>query len=123
MEPLEDRFYRISEVAQITGVKAHVLRQWEDRFGPLKPDRDTSGRRIYSTSDIDIVFRLKQLMRHDKMTSKGAARRLTQELYGDGAPRTDREAKALIDKIEDEARDLLDLLGGFEEASPKNERP
>lgn len=122
MEPLADRFYRISEVAEITGVKAHVLRQWEDRFGPLQPKRDTSGRRIYTTADIDIVFRLKQLMRHDKMTSKGASRRLTQELYGDGTPRTNQEAKTLIDKIEDEARNLLDLLGGFEDGNTKDER-
>ncbi len=30
-------YYSISDVAKITGVKAHVLRYWESEFPSLKP--------------------------------------------------------------------------------------
>ncbi len=30
-------YYSISEVAEMTGVKAHVLRYWESEFPSLRP--------------------------------------------------------------------------------------
>lgn len=110
MPEQEDRRYGISQVSQQTGVSAHLLRQWEARFPPLKPRRDRANRRCYTTQDIDIVRRIKQLLRHEKMTTKGAARKLAKELYGEGSPKTSREAEEIIDKIETEARSMIDLL-------------
>ena len=111
MTESQDRRYSIREVSEIVDVPQHLLRQWEDRFSQLKPARDRARRRYYTQGDIDIARRIKQLIRHEKLTTEGARKRLAQELRGEGRPRTRREAVELIDKIEAEVRDMLDLLG------------
>jgi DNA-binding transcriptional MerR regulator len=100
----------ISEVSQRTGVPAHRLRQWEDRFPQLRPKRNRVNRRRYSEDDVAIVRRIKELLRHEGMTTEGARRRLAQELKGPGIPETKEEARHLADEIQAEARELLDLL-------------
>ncbi len=108
---VEDRRYSISEVSELTDVPKHVLRQWEDRFSYLKPKRDHNGRRRYYVKDIDVVQRLKQLLWHEKLTTEGALKRLGQELHGEGRPQTRRQVMEIVDKIEAEARQMLDILG------------
>jgi DNA-binding transcriptional MerR regulator len=76
----------------------------------LKPKRDRANRRYYTAKDIDIVKRIKTLLRHEKMTIPGARVRLAQELHGEGRPRTNREALELARQIEREANALLRLL-------------
>ena len=106
----DDRRYSISEVSELTGVEQYVLRQWESRFPQLKPKRTRAGRRWYAATDISIVRRIKYLLWHEGLTTEGAVKRLDQELHGHGRPQTSEEALRLLDKIEAEARSLLDLL-------------
>ena len=125
MSALEDRRYTISEVGEITGVPAHVLRQWESRIPQLNPKRDGSNRRYYTLDDIDVVRRIKQLVRHEKLTIKGVVKRLSQEIYGEGRPKTNREVLDLLDKLETEVREALDMLeenGRAEKASQKRRK-
>ena len=107
---LEDRYYAISEVSEITHVPIHVLRQWEDRFTQLKPKRSRTNRRQYTLRDIAIVQRIKQLHRQEKRGTTGVRRQLTMEMEGIGKPKTRQEARDLVDKIAAEARALLAVL-------------
>jgi DNA-binding transcriptional MerR regulator len=102
--------YSISEVSEMTDVAIHLLRQWEDRFPQLRPKRDRRNQRYYLVKDIEVVRRIKQLLRHDKLTTQGAVRRLSQELYGEGLPQTGKETQDLIDKIAHETRAALEIL-------------
>ncbi|MBI5092950.1 MAG: MerR family transcriptional regulator [Candidatus Hydrogenedentes bacterium] len=111
MARLEDKRYPISAVAKELSVPPHLLRQWEEKFTQLKPRRDNAGRRYYLKADIEIARRIKQLLRHEQLTSKGASKRITQELIGEGRPKTKQEAVDLLDALESEIRGLLDLLG------------
>ncbi|HNV22983.1 MAG TPA: MerR family transcriptional regulator [Candidatus Hydrogenedentes bacterium] len=106
----EDRQYGIAEVSHMTGVPAYVLRQWEDRFPQLKPGRDRARRRIYKPADIEIARRIKQLLWNENMTTKGARVRLAEELRGEGRPRTRKEALDILDTMEQQIREMLDLL-------------
>lgn len=45
--------YTIKNVSMITGIGVHTLRAWEKRYGVVRPERSTSGRRYYSEEDID----------------------------------------------------------------------
>lgn len=105
-----ERRYSIREVSELIDVPDYLLRQWEDRFPPLRPKRDRAGRRYYMAPDIEVARRIKQLIRYEKMTIEGARVRLQQELQGEGRPRTRKEALALIDTIESEIDALLDIL-------------
>lgn len=55
----EPRF-RISAVAEMTGVPAPTLRAWEARYGVPAPTRgESSSYRLYREQDVDLVRRLK----------------------------------------------------------------
>lgn len=110
MATLESRRLGIAEVSAMTGIPVHMLRQWEARFPQLKPRRDRANHRYYTAEDVEVVRRIKQLLRQEKMTTEGAKRRLAEELRGEGRPATRQEAIELIEKIENEARALLALL-------------
>ncbi len=110
---LEDRRYSISEVSEHLDLPVHLLRQWEKSFPSLKPKRNRANRRYYTPSDISIITRIKQLVRTEKMTLQGAARRLSQELLGEGAPQTNEETLDIIDTIEAHARHALTKLDDY----------
>ena len=49
-------FFKIGEVAELTGTKPHVLRYWESEFRMLRPAKGDSGQRIYRRKDVELVF-------------------------------------------------------------------
>ena len=69
-------FYRIQDVAEITGLKPYVLRYWETQFKQLSPEKDSSDQRRYRQSDIDLVLRIRELLYDQKFTIAGARQHL-----------------------------------------------
>jgi DNA-binding transcriptional MerR regulator/methylmalonyl-CoA mutase cobalamin-binding subunit len=51
--------YAIKYVASKTGVKAHNIRSWEERYGAIKPERTRTNRRLYSEEDVHRLRLLK----------------------------------------------------------------
>lgn len=68
----ENNFYTISKTASIIGVQTHVLRFWEKKFSILKPKKSVSGRRYYSSLDIEYLLMIKKLLYEEGFTIKGA---------------------------------------------------
>lgn len=55
-------FYSISEVAEMFDVEEHMLRTWE-KHTPLRPKRSSSsGARMYTVEDLELVERLRYLI-------------------------------------------------------------
>ena len=75
----EVNFYTISKTAEIIGVQTHVLRFWEKKFFILKPKKSPSGRRYYSSSDIEYLRMIKKLLYDQGFTIKGAVNFLNQK--------------------------------------------
>lgn len=71
-------YYSISEVAQITGVKAHVLRYWETEFPTLRVKKSRTGSRRYRRPDIDEVLAIKELL-YDQGFKIAGARKVRRE--------------------------------------------
>ena len=71
--------YSIGQVEKITGIKAHILRYWEEQIPSFKPKKDLSGRREYSQRDVEIVMRLKYLIYEKKFTLDGARKQIVQD--------------------------------------------
>ncbi len=44
--------YNIRQVIELTGVSEFTLRGWESRYGAVEPERNKTGRRLYSRLDI-----------------------------------------------------------------------
>ncbi len=81
--PIPDKlFFRIGEVADLTGVPPYVLRYWESEFKLLRPRKNHAGQRVYRKPDIELVLRIKGLLYEDRLTLEGAKKRLLQESRG-----------------------------------------
>ena len=68
----QNSFFTISKTAKIIGVQSHVLRFWEKKFSSINPKKSLSGRRFYSSSDIESLLMIKKLLYEDGFTIKGA---------------------------------------------------
>ena len=71
--------YSIGEVEELTGIKAHVLRYWEDVVPGFSPQKDMGGRRTYTQREVEIIFRLKYLINEKKFTAEGAGQQILEE--------------------------------------------
>ncbi len=76
--PIPDKLYfKIGEVVSITGIKAHVLRYWEEEFGSgFRPVKSHGRQRLYRKQDIEIVLQLKDLLYRQGYTIAGAKKKL-----------------------------------------------
>jgi len=72
-------FYKVSEVSRMVEVDPYVLRYWEKMFPQLSPEKDETGQRVYTRSDIDIVLRIKNLLYEERYTIAGAKKKLNEE--------------------------------------------
>jgi DNA-binding transcriptional MerR regulator len=72
-------FFRIGEVADLTGVPPYVLRYWESEFKLLRPRKNHAGQRVYRKHDVQMVLRIKSLLYDDRLTLEGAKKRLQHE--------------------------------------------
>ncbi len=71
--------YTIGQIEDLTGVKAHVLRYWEEVVPGFTPRKDMSGRRLYTQREVDLILRLKYLITEKKFTAEGAGRQIMEE--------------------------------------------
>ena len=71
--------YSIGEAEELTGIKSHILRYWEEVIPGFAPRKDLGGRRIYSERDIDLILRLKYLINERKFTIEGARDEILRE--------------------------------------------
>ncbi len=97
--------YTIGQVCSILGVKPHVVRYWEQEIGMLSPTKNLSGRRTYSISDLQLLFRIKHLVQERRYTVGGAAQQILDERSGLRA-----DARARINSVRGELIGLLDRL-------------
>src|ERR1700741_1583074 len=77
--PTGKRYYSISEVSELLGVKAHVLRYWETQFKMLRPKKGRGGARRYKKRDIEALFGRQQLPYDQRFTIAGARRKILDE--------------------------------------------
>ena len=80
-EPIPDKLYfRIGEVARLTGIQPYILRYWESEFPLLQPKKSGTGQRLYRKRDIEIILKVKELLYDLRYTIAGARRRLQEEM-------------------------------------------
>ncbi len=71
-------YFKIGEVAELTGIKPHVLRYWESEFAPFRPAKSRNQQRLYRRKDIELVLRLKDLLYNQGFTISGARKKLQE---------------------------------------------
>jgi len=76
---VDQRRFAIREVCEILGVRPHVVRYWEREIPLLSPKKSVSGHREYSWPDLQLLFRIKHLLRVRGYTLQGVRNRLWSE--------------------------------------------
>ena len=66
------RYFSIGEVSELCGVKAHVLRYWEQEFTQLKPVKRSGNRRYYQHHEVLLVRKIRHLLYEQGFTISGA---------------------------------------------------
>ena len=72
-------YYSIGEVRKMVDLKSYVLRYWETEFKQLSPPKNRAGNRTYRQKDIDLIFKIKDLLYNKKYTIEGARTMLSSK--------------------------------------------
>lgn len=81
---IENKTYKIGQIAAILGLKPFVLRFWETEFPALQPIRTPKGQRLYTEAHLRLLKTIQRLMHEEGMTLEGARRKLAElERQGD----------------------------------------
>src|ERR1700749_4396323 len=70
------RYFTIGEVSELCGVKAYVLRYWEQEFTQLKPMKRRGKRRYYQDHEVLLIRRLPEPLHQQGFPISGAGHRL-----------------------------------------------
>lgn len=119
------RGFSISEVEQLTGVKATVLRYWEEHVPFLSPQKDAFGRRSYTFRDVQIVTRLKFLVNTRNLSIEKACAVFLAEVSDEANADTIRQINLLKNELFDLYTTVLAQKGerrGLLAAARKKER-
>lgn len=109
---IRKEYYSISEVSDLVGLPAHVLRYWESQFSVLSPSKNRSGNRVYQRKEIKLILLVKQLLQVEKYTIEGAKQRIDQLKRGGGIQGATAQAldEQMFSVLRDELRELHALL-------------
>jgi len=72
-------YFKIGEVSELLGVEPYVLRYWETEFSVLSPKKSGTGHRLYRRKDVELLLRIKHLLRDKRYTIEGARQSLQAE--------------------------------------------
>lgn len=62
--------YAIKDLERLSGIKAHTLRIWEQRYGILKPERSDTNIRYYTSEDLKRILNISLLNNNGFKISK-----------------------------------------------------
>ena len=107
-------YYSISEVSEITELKAYVLRYWDTEFSQLNPPKNRAGNRTYRQKDIEVILKIKDLLYQKKYTIDGARNFLKEkENVVNSANESgldNEEVRVTLSKIKNELKDILLII-------------
>ncbi len=107
-DPLNKKYYKIKDVADMVGVPQSTLRFWESEFRELKPMRTGSNTRYYTPEDIETVKIIHYLVKVRGLRLEAAK----AEMAANKANVSRR--LEVIAKLEAVRDDLKGLLAAFE---------
>lgn len=80
MAKAEPEFYKPAEACRIAEVAPYVLRYWETEFPALSEGKEKGAAKLYSSRDVRIIARIRELLYDEGFTVAGAKKRLEAEI-------------------------------------------
>jgi MerR family transcriptional regulator, light-induced transcriptional regulator len=63
-------YYSIKDLENLTGIKAHTIRMWEQRYEIIKPSRTDTNIRLYEADQLKLMLNISLLNNHGYKISK-----------------------------------------------------
>lgn len=92
--------YTVRQAAEMTGIKAYVMRYWEDELD-LRIQRNELGHRYYTEYDIQLFLNIRELKK------RGLQLRAIRDLIPQIAHRAPGSAESKIKLLEDEVQETI----------------
>ena len=70
MEPVTTKVYSIKDLEHLSGIKAHTIRMWEQRYDLFSPERTATNIRYYDDEDLKLILNIATLKNHGFKISK-----------------------------------------------------
>ena len=122
------KFYKISEVSIYLDLVNplskkplnHILRYWEKEFRQLKPKK-INNRRYYSTEQVEIIKKIKFLVKNKGMTISGAKKLLNLNINKlDGYDLDGLKADYYKNALRNKSKNLLNKIKNLKKYGKKN---
>jgi DNA-binding transcriptional MerR regulator len=95
-------------------VKPYVLRYWESEFKMVNPSKSRSRQRLYRKADVELIFKIKELLYEERYTINGARKKLRELGYGKvSQPELQFENEdtlQILDEAIEELKELQEML-------------
>ena len=92
------RYFTIGEVSDLCGVKAYVLRYWEQEFTQLRPMKRRGNRRYYQHHEVLMIRRIRDLLYDQGFTISGARNKMQELLQNERDKR--KNGEVLLEGVE-----------------------
>ena len=103
-------FFKIGEVAKLTGVEQHVLRYWEDEFDTLQPKKNKSGQRLYEKNNVELIFKIQRLLYLERYTIVGAKQKMRESKRKNSQLSLGFDRESFLDQKRNIISDLESIL-------------
>jgi len=110
-------YYSISEVSELTDLKAYVLRYWQTEFSQLNPPKNRAGNRTYRQKDIEVILNIKDLLYKKKYTIEGARSIISKHKRTPAVKENltkqksiDEKQQVILNKIQKELNSIIHII-------------
>lgn len=107
MNRIEKKYYKIREVAELTGMAPSALRYWETRFSIIKPKRNEKGSRFYTPDDIEKIRMVQYLVKERGLKIEAAQEQIKHNHSG-----VSRHAQA-VEHLKEIRAELVAMLNAM----------
>ncbi len=106
---MQEKQFRIGELAKHIGVEQFVIRFWEKEFG-IKSYRSNGGQRFYVGKDVQTFKTIQRLLHEEGFTIAGAKQKLAHGTNTIPATQSTMINKALSKEVMKELKDIRKQL-------------
>jgi len=109
--PEDQEQFKLNEVCKVANVQPYMLRFWGTEFPQLEAGKSTTGQRLYSREQVELILEIRRLLFDEGLTIAGARKKVAaMEDGGDVAPPPELEVELAPDgadepEIDDDADD------------------
>jgi len=100
--PEDQDQFKLNEVCKLANVQPYMLRFWGTEFPQLEAGKSTTGQRLYSREQVELILEIRRLLFDEGLTIAGARKKVTaMEERGEIAASAEPEVEAATEDADE----------------------